>query len=199
MQVVGTLRMSMEQSKEDLDRPIWGVKAIAKAANLTARQTYHALEKGYLPASKAVLPTAGCVLCLPVKKGSLQRLMLRRHWRDRRPWPAWPPHDRVDLAQLSLKRKRLKRLERVKLNLESVEGVRRVWAFNGYYDKNALFCSFELRSKFSSVRMPARSAPAAASVAPTINARTPNTNDKSFFGPLSTGAEALSAVPMRHA
>jgi hypothetical protein len=46
-------RMSMEEPIEDLDRPIWGVKAIAIAANLTKRQTYHALEKGYLPASKA--------------------------------------------------------------------------------------------------------------------------------------------------
>lgn len=36
----------------DLDRPIWGVEAIAAAANLTRRQTYHALERGYLPASK---------------------------------------------------------------------------------------------------------------------------------------------------
>jgi hypothetical protein len=38
---------------EDLDRPIWGVEAIAEAANLSPRQTYHALERGYLPASKA--------------------------------------------------------------------------------------------------------------------------------------------------
>jgi hypothetical protein len=36
----------------DLDIPIWGVKAIAAASNLTLRQTYHALERGYLPASK---------------------------------------------------------------------------------------------------------------------------------------------------
>jgi hypothetical protein len=53
METIGTSRMSMEKTKEDLDRPIWGVKAIAIAANLTTRQTYHALEKGYLPASKA--------------------------------------------------------------------------------------------------------------------------------------------------
>jgi len=45
--------MSIDQEKDDLDRPIWGVKAIAIAANLTTRQTYHALEKGHLPASKA--------------------------------------------------------------------------------------------------------------------------------------------------
>ena len=45
--------MSTEQKEEDLDRPIWGVDAIAAAANLTPRQAYHALEKGYLPASKA--------------------------------------------------------------------------------------------------------------------------------------------------
>jgi hypothetical protein len=37
----------------NLDIPIWGVRAIAAAANLTPRQTYHALERGYLPASKA--------------------------------------------------------------------------------------------------------------------------------------------------
>jgi hypothetical protein len=45
--------MSTDQRKDDPDRPIWGVEAIAAAANLTTRQTYHALEKGYLPASKA--------------------------------------------------------------------------------------------------------------------------------------------------
>ncbi len=46
--------MSAEQNIEDhLDRPIWGVEAIAAAANLTPRQAYHALEKGYLPAGKA--------------------------------------------------------------------------------------------------------------------------------------------------
>ncbi|MGO9400091.1 MAG: hypothetical protein ACLP19_19955 [Xanthobacteraceae bacterium] len=45
--------MSTESAKEDLDRPIWGVRAIAIAANLTLRQAYHALEKGYLPANKA--------------------------------------------------------------------------------------------------------------------------------------------------
>jgi hypothetical protein len=53
MQTIGTKRMSTERAKEDLDRLIWGVKAIAIAANLTTRQAYHALEKGYLPASKA--------------------------------------------------------------------------------------------------------------------------------------------------
>jgi hypothetical protein len=36
-----------------LDIPIWGVRAIAAASNLTLRQAYHALERGYLPASKA--------------------------------------------------------------------------------------------------------------------------------------------------
>lgn len=47
--------MSLEHQLEavDLDKPIWGVEAIAAAANLTPRQTYHALERGYLPASKA--------------------------------------------------------------------------------------------------------------------------------------------------
>ena len=46
--------MSAEQNIEDhLDLPIWGVEAIAAATNLTPRQAYHALEKGYLPAGKA--------------------------------------------------------------------------------------------------------------------------------------------------
>jgi hypothetical protein len=45
--------MPLEQKVEDLDRPIWGVEAIAAAANLTPRQAYHALENGYLPGSKA--------------------------------------------------------------------------------------------------------------------------------------------------
>jgi hypothetical protein len=45
--------MPLEQQAEDLDKPIWGVEAIAAAANLTPRQTYHALENGYLPGSKA--------------------------------------------------------------------------------------------------------------------------------------------------
>jgi len=46
--------MSVEQkSGDDLDKPIWGVEAIAAAANLTVRQAYHALESGYLPGSKA--------------------------------------------------------------------------------------------------------------------------------------------------
>jgi len=42
-----------QRASGDLDVPIWGVKAIAAASNLTLRQAYHALEKGYLPASKA--------------------------------------------------------------------------------------------------------------------------------------------------
>jgi hypothetical protein len=45
--------MRPEHQSEDLDKPIWGVEAIAYAANLTRRQTYHALENGYLPGSKA--------------------------------------------------------------------------------------------------------------------------------------------------
>jgi len=47
-------RMPVEQKPGDeLDKPIWGVEAIAAAANLTVRQAYHALESGYLPGSKA--------------------------------------------------------------------------------------------------------------------------------------------------
>src|SRR5262249_2423910 len=46
--------MPVEQkSGDELDKPIWGVEAIAAAANLTVRQAYHALESGYLPGSKA--------------------------------------------------------------------------------------------------------------------------------------------------
>jgi hypothetical protein len=45
--------MSAEEARKDLDQPIWGVEAIAEASNLTLRQAYHALERGYLPASKA--------------------------------------------------------------------------------------------------------------------------------------------------
>jgi len=41
------------KSGDELDKPIWGVEAIAAAANLTVRQAYHALESGYLPGSKA--------------------------------------------------------------------------------------------------------------------------------------------------
>jgi hypothetical protein len=44
--------MSIEQTIEDIDRPIWGVAAIAAVSNLTVRQAYWALEKGHIPASK---------------------------------------------------------------------------------------------------------------------------------------------------
>ncbi len=44
--------MPVEQEFEPIDRPIWGVAAIAAAANLTERQAYWALEQGHLPASK---------------------------------------------------------------------------------------------------------------------------------------------------
>jgi hypothetical protein len=37
---------------DDLDKPIYGVDAIAAAANLTRSKAYYALEKGHLPASK---------------------------------------------------------------------------------------------------------------------------------------------------
>jgi hypothetical protein len=40
-------------AEKELDRPIWGVEAIAEAANLTPRQTYRALVLGYLPGAKA--------------------------------------------------------------------------------------------------------------------------------------------------
>jgi hypothetical protein len=43
----------MVSANEDLDRPIWEVRAIAIEANLTIRQAYHALENGYLSANKA--------------------------------------------------------------------------------------------------------------------------------------------------
>lgn len=33
-------------------RPVWGAKAIGKELGLTARQTFHLLERGLLPAKK---------------------------------------------------------------------------------------------------------------------------------------------------
>jgi hypothetical protein len=36
----------------ELDKPLWGVPAIAGELHLTMRQAYHALERGYLPANK---------------------------------------------------------------------------------------------------------------------------------------------------
>jgi hypothetical protein len=35
-----------------LDRPIWGAKAIAAEANVTAKQAFHMLEAGHLPGTK---------------------------------------------------------------------------------------------------------------------------------------------------
>jgi hypothetical protein len=46
-------RVVANGTADALDVPIWGVRAIAAASNLTLRQAYHALERGYLPASKA--------------------------------------------------------------------------------------------------------------------------------------------------
>jgi len=43
--------MSTTESAE-LDRPIWGAKNIGAVINRTERQTFHALEKGLLPAEK---------------------------------------------------------------------------------------------------------------------------------------------------
>jgi hypothetical protein len=37
---------------DDIDTPIYGVDAIARATGRTKSQTYYALEKGHLPASK---------------------------------------------------------------------------------------------------------------------------------------------------
>jgi hypothetical protein len=36
----------------DLDRPVWGAKAIAEVVNRTERQTSYLLEKKLLPATK---------------------------------------------------------------------------------------------------------------------------------------------------
>jgi hypothetical protein len=44
--------MSKKDSDSELDRPRWGVPAIAEVVHLTVSQTYYALEKGFLPASK---------------------------------------------------------------------------------------------------------------------------------------------------
>jgi len=37
---------------DDLDRPIYGAKDIGAVVNLSERQTYHALEQGYLDGDK---------------------------------------------------------------------------------------------------------------------------------------------------
>jgi hypothetical protein len=36
----------------DLDKPIWGVPAIATVINRSTTKTYYLLEKGYVPARK---------------------------------------------------------------------------------------------------------------------------------------------------
>jgi hypothetical protein len=38
--------------KDDLDRPIWGVRGISAAINRTQRQTYYLLENGLVPGRK---------------------------------------------------------------------------------------------------------------------------------------------------
>jgi hypothetical protein len=37
---------------DDLDRPIYGAKKIGAVVNLTERQAFHALERGYLDGDK---------------------------------------------------------------------------------------------------------------------------------------------------
>jgi hypothetical protein len=37
---------------DDLDKPIYGVENIAPIVGLSRRQTFHALERGYLPGTK---------------------------------------------------------------------------------------------------------------------------------------------------
>lgn len=37
---------------DELDRPVWGCRAIATVINRTPRQTFHLLENGHLPATK---------------------------------------------------------------------------------------------------------------------------------------------------
>jgi hypothetical protein len=39
-------------SADDLDKPIYGAKNIGVVVNLTERQAFHALEKGYLDGDK---------------------------------------------------------------------------------------------------------------------------------------------------
>jgi hypothetical protein len=36
----------------DMDKPIWGAAVIGAEANLTPRQAFYALERGYLPGTK---------------------------------------------------------------------------------------------------------------------------------------------------
>jgi hypothetical protein len=41
-----------ESSDDNLDRPLWGCKAIAEEINAPVRRTFHLLESGRLPAVK---------------------------------------------------------------------------------------------------------------------------------------------------
>jgi hypothetical protein len=41
-----------DESGSDLDRPVWGAVAISRLINRSARQTFHLLETGELPARK---------------------------------------------------------------------------------------------------------------------------------------------------
>jgi hypothetical protein len=40
------------QSTSDDDAPLWGALAIGQAIGRSERQTFHALERGFLPATK---------------------------------------------------------------------------------------------------------------------------------------------------
>lgn len=42
----------MQIDSDDLDRPVWAVKRMAKIVNLTERQTFHLVSTGKLPANK---------------------------------------------------------------------------------------------------------------------------------------------------
>lgn len=42
----------MSVHEDDRDRPVWGVKRIAKIIDRTERQTFHMLQSGKLSASK---------------------------------------------------------------------------------------------------------------------------------------------------
>lgn len=42
----------MTQEADDLDRPVWGIKAFSEIIDRTERQTYHLIASGKLPANK---------------------------------------------------------------------------------------------------------------------------------------------------
>jgi hypothetical protein len=62
--------MSLQEKTEDLDKPIWGVEAIAAATNLTVRQAYRwraAICPEARPAESGSRLRAGCSPGFPAR------------------------------------------------------------------------------------------------------------------------------------